>query len=52
MPSNVDVIVLFARSAYCLNGVFQPKKIRAAMITSSASSRIMPRVTEVRTEIN
>ena len=40
MPSNADVIVLLARSAYCLKGVFQQKKIKAAMIKISAISRI------------
>jgi len=40
MLSNVDVIVAFARSARSLKGLFQPKKITAAMIKISINSRM------------
>jgi tetratricopeptide (TPR) repeat protein len=40
MPSNVDVILAFAWATWSLKGVFQPKKINAAMIKISANNRI------------
>ena len=41
VPCNLDSIVVLAWATCSLNGLFQPRKIRTPIITSSANSRII-----------